>query len=75
MDQKSIARVTMSHVPSDLGWLPEDGVVLTAADLRRILIDLRALVSGTDPMEPNRAYAVDIANTIAQAIERDEEGS
>jgi hypothetical protein len=65
----------MSHVPDDLEWLPEDGVALTTADLRRIFINLRALVSGTDQMEPNRAYAVDIAQTIAQAIERDEEGS
>jgi hypothetical protein len=55
--------------------LPEDGVALTAEDLRRIFINLHALVSGTDPMEPNRAYAVDIARAIAQAIERDEEGS
>jgi hypothetical protein len=65
----------MSHVPDDLEWLPEDGVALTKADLSRIFINLRALISGTDPMEPNRAFAVDIANTIAQAIEHDEEGS
>jgi hypothetical protein len=65
----------MAHVPDDLEWLPEDGVVLTTADLRRIFTNLRALVSGTDPMEPNRAYAVDIANTIAQAPELDQEGS
>jgi hypothetical protein len=62
-------------VPDEFEWLPEDGVALTAADLRRIFINLDALVSGTDPMEPNRAYAIDIARAIAQAIERDEEGS
>ena len=31
-----------------LEWLPEDGVVLTRADLERVFIDLRALVGGTD---------------------------
>ncbi len=65
----------MSHVPDDLEWPPEDGVALTTTDLRRIFVNLRALISGTDPLEPNRAYTVDIAQTIAQAIERDEKGS
>ena len=37
-----------------LDWLPEDGVVLIRADLERTFINLRALVSGTDPMDPNR---------------------
>ena len=35
-----------------LDWLPEDGVVLTRADLERIFIDLRALISGTDRLDP-----------------------
>ena len=37
---------------------PEDGVVLTRADLELVFIDLRALVGGTDRLAPNRAYAV-----------------
>ena len=54
-----------------LEWLPEDGVVLTRDDLATIFEDLRALIAGTEEFEPNRAYAVDIAVTIARALERD----
>ena len=57
-----------------LDWLPEDGVVLTRADLERIFVDLRALIGGTDTVDPNRSFAVDIAIAITQAIERDSEG-
>ena len=53
-----------------LEWLPEDGVVLTRADLERIFVDLRALIAGTGPVDPNRSFAVDIAIAIAHAIER-----
>jgi hypothetical protein len=58
-------------VSEGLEWLPEDGVVLTRADLKRIFLDLRALIAGTDRVDPNRAYAVDIAVAITQALERD----
>ena len=61
----------MSHVP-ELDWLPDDGVMLTRGDLERILTDLRALVDGTEPLEPNRAHTVDIARTVVRAIERGE---
>ena len=54
-----------------LEWLPEDGVVLTRDDLATIFEDLRALIAGTEEFEPNRAFAVDIAVTIARALERD----
>lgn len=47
-----------------LDWLPDEGVVLTRADLERIFVALRALISGTAQLEPNRAHAVDIAVTI-----------
>ena len=57
-----------------LDWLPEDGVVLTRADLERIFIDLRALISGTDQLDPNRSFAVDIAVAITHAIERESGG-
>ena len=57
-----------------LDWLPEDGVVLTRADLERIFVDLRALIDGTGRVDPNRAYAVDIAVAITQALERDTGG-
>ncbi len=53
-----------------LEWLPDDGVVLTKADLELIFIDLRALIDGTDALEANRAHAVDIAVTITRALER-----
>jgi hypothetical protein len=57
-----------------LEWLPEDGVVLTRLDLERVFLDLRALIDGTGPLDPNRAHAVDIAITITQALERDSGG-
>ncbi len=57
-----------------LDWLPEDGVVLTRADLERIFINLRALVAGTDSVDPNRSFAVDIAIAITNAIERESGG-
>jgi hypothetical protein len=47
-----------------LEWLPDEGVALTKADLERIFVALRALISGTAQLEPNRAHAVDIAVTI-----------
>ena len=56
-----------------LEWLPDDGVVLTRTDLERVFVDLRALIDGTDPLDANRAHAVDIAVTISQAIEREGE--
>ena len=57
-----------------LEWLPEDGVALTRRDLERIFLDLRSLIDGTDPLEVNRAHAVDIAVTITQALERNSGG-
>ena len=57
-------------MPGDLDWLPDDGVVLTRADLERLFIDLRALITGTAELDANRAHAVDIAVTLAQALER-----
>jgi hypothetical protein len=53
-----------------LSGLPDDGVDLTKADLERIFVALRALISGTAQLEPNRAHAVDIAVTITRALER-----
>jgi hypothetical protein len=54
-----------------LDWLPDDGVVLTRRDLERIFVSLRALIDGTTRLEMNRAHAVDIAVTIADALERE----
>jgi len=63
------------HTMADgLDWLPDDGVVLSSADLQRIFVDLRALIDGTGPLDANRAHAVDIAVTITQALERDSGG-
>ena len=50
--------------------MPDEGIVLTKADLERIFVALRALISGTAQLEPNRAHAVDIAVTITRALER-----
>ncbi len=65
----------MAHMQSGLDWLPEEGVALTRADLERIFVDLRAIIRGTDIVDPNRAYAVDIAIAITQAIERESGGN
>ena len=72
--RSSSCRVTLSHDAESLEWLPGDGVVLTRADLERIFIDLRALISGTDQLDPNRSFAVDIAIAITHAIERENGG-
>ena len=53
-----------------LEWLPDEGAILSKADLERIFVALRALISGTAQLEPNRAHAVDIAVTITRARER-----
>lgn len=58
-----------------LDWLPEDGVVLTRGDLERIFADLRALIDGTGKLEANRAHVVDMAVTIARALEREGGGT
>ena len=74
---RSVHRVAVLHchtMAEGLEWLPEDGVVLTRADLERIFIDLRALISGTDQLDPNRSFAVDIAVAITHAIERESGG-
>ncbi|MCP3857141.1 MAG: hypothetical protein GY713_10830 [Actinomycetia bacterium] len=57
-------------ITDGLGWLPEDGVVLTRDDLERVFVALRALIDGTDPLDTNRAHAVEIAVTVAEALER-----
>jgi hypothetical protein len=62
--------VTLAHNADGLEWLPDEGVVLTKGDLERIFVALRALISGTAQLEPNRAHAVDIAVTITRALER-----
>ena len=58
-----------------LEWLPDDGVALSRVDLERIFEALRALIQGTDAVEPNRAYAVEIAVTISEALERGSGGA
>ena len=58
-----------------LDWLPDDGIVLTRDDLDRIFISLRGLIDGTDELDANRAHAVEIAVTIADALERGSGGA
>ena len=50
-------------------------VSLTRAELNRLFRTLRALIAGTDELDANRAYAVDIAIVLTRAIERSEGGS
>jgi hypothetical protein len=59
-------------VGEDLEWVPDEGVALTADEVRRVLRALRALIAGTDVLEPNRSHAVEIAIIVAEAIERQE---
>ena len=54
-----------------LGWLPPGGARLTRDELADVMHALRALISGTEPDEPNRAHAVTIAYAVAGAIERE----
>ena len=71
----SSAIVLQCHTMAEgLDWLPEDGVVLTRADLERVFVNLRALVAGTEAVDPNRSFAVDIAIAITRAIERESGG-
>lgn len=65
-------RVTSCDAPSgdDLGWLPVEGALLTQQELFDMSIALRALISGTDADEPNRAHAVSIAHILSDAIDR-----
>lgn len=67
-------RITVSHGGRRSRLASGDGAVLTRADLERIFIDLRALISGTDQLDPNRSFAVDIAVAITHAIERERGG-
>ena len=53
----------------DLAWLPAGGVRLSRDRLATIFEALRALVQGTEPDEPNRAYAVTVAYVISEAID------
>jgi hypothetical protein len=53
-----------------LDWLPDDGVALSRRDLERIMIALRSLIDGTDSFEVNRSHVIEIAVTIAQAMDR-----
>lgn len=54
-----------------MAWsgLPDEGVALSRDDLERVFLALRALIAGTASLDPNRAFAVDIAVVIARAIE------
>jgi hypothetical protein len=55
----------------DLDWLP-NGAWLTQDELKEILVALRALVNGTDAVDPNRSHVVTIAVTLGAAIDRSE---
>jgi hypothetical protein len=64
--------VLQCHTTAEgLEWLAEDGIVLTRVDHERIVINLRALIGDTNPFDPNRSFAVDIAIAITHAIERE----
>lgn len=54
--------------PDDLDWLPAEGVHLTREQLARLSIALRALIDGTDVLEPNKSHAISIAYVIRDAM-------
>lgn len=54
-----------------LDWLPPRGVRLTRDEFATVLRALRAIISGTEPHEPNRAHAVTIAFALGAAVERE----
>jgi hypothetical protein len=54
----------------ELDWLPPNGALLAHDDLAQVMRALRALISGTEPDEPNRAHAITIAFVVAEAIDR-----
>ena len=58
-------------------YLGEPGapVRLDRRDEEHLFRTLRALIAGTDELDANRAYAVDIAIVLTRAIERSEGGS
>ncbi|HMQ26397.1 MAG TPA: hypothetical protein PKA98_10455 [Acidimicrobiales bacterium] len=60
-------------MPADVtfAWVPEAGARLTKEELVEILRALRALISGTEPDEPNRAHAVSIAYAVSTAMDRE----
>ena len=45
-------------------------MALSRGDLERIMRALRALIDATDPLEVNRLHVVEIAVTIAEAMDR-----
>jgi len=70
--------VTLCYAESmedGLDWVPADGVALSPEEVRRILRALRALIAGTDLIEPNRSHAVEVAVILAEALERQEGAS
>lgn len=58
--------------PDDLDWLPAEGVYLTHEELVQLFIALRALIDGTDLLEPNRSHAISIGFALVRAIGRGE---
>jgi hypothetical protein len=62
-----LQRVTMSR-PDDLDWLPAEGTHLTHQALVELFISLRALIDGTDEIEPNRSHAISIAFVLRDAM-------
>ena len=56
---------------ASLAWVPDGGALLTRDELVDILLALRALISGTEADEPNRAHAVSIAHVASTAIDRE----
>ena len=72
----SSPRVTLCDLQDDgLDWIPVDGCRLLREELVEVFETLRALIDGTEGDEPNRAHAVSIAYVLAEAIEREGDGS
>jgi hypothetical protein len=52
-----------------LDWLPKGGW-LEREEVAEILVALRALIQGTDAIEPNRSHILSIVSAIGEAIDR-----
>ncbi len=52
------------------GWLPQDGIHLTVEEVAVMSQVLRALMHGTERLEPNRAFTVTMILVVGDAVDR-----
>jgi hypothetical protein len=64
-----VLRCNTVSMYEQLDWLP-NGVWLEREEVAEILVALRALIQGTDAIEPNRSHILSIVSAIGEAIDR-----